>query len=234
MSTTQSKLFKCYWAGLGVILSLCVVGCDLDQSQDEPPVQTEEQTVWQELGGIETFEIASSAINGGSFARADGIVTYGAAPTRNMDVSLDILGGEITLWATPEGYLVVQGLEVDFADVSLGPDIIPPAGIELTGLQARVDFPAVALPDSKGDRVSAVVTVDLFTEWAIRTGGEVYPMTPVRLDNVALSVEVRRAAGGKLDIRLVALREGVFWNWANTFQLAELMVDLVSPPPVVN
>lgn len=231
MFDSSTKISRYCWAGLGVVLSLCFAGCAMEQGDDEPIVP-EQKTAWQQLSAPHSFEIASTQVDGGSIARARGTVNRNAAP-ETTDVDLDILGGDVTLWATPEGYLVVSRLRVDLADVELGPDIVSPNGVALTGLQARVEFPAVAIPDSTGDNVTAVVDLDLVLEWAIKRDDGVYPMSPVRLDGVPVSIEVHRNADDTLSARFVALREGVFWSWANTFELSELMVHLVTPGNVV-
>lgn len=229
MLDMNKKISRYCWAGFGVMLSLCLVGCTM-QSGDDDPVVPPQRTAWARLSHPHSFAIASTQPEGGSIARAKGIVNRDIPEV--TDVDLNILGGDVTLWATPEGYLVVERLSVDFDDVEVGADVLPPDGVELTGMQARIDFPAVAYPDSTGDHVTAVVNLDLFTDWAIRLDGQVYPMSPVRLDNVPVSIEVYQS-GDQLKARFVALREGVFWSWADHFELSELMVDLVGPGAVV-
>ncbi len=173
----------------------------------------------EELRLPATLALAPSGEQG-SYASAQA-----TAGGEGSDVEIPIAGGHLTLWTTDAGLVVVDELVIEASDVIIGADVVPPAGVHLTGIRGTLQSPAALDPVVSGDRLTGIAHLDLAVEWAIVIDGEVHPLATLRLGELPFSLEVERTAGG-LAARLVAFRDGEFWSFADLWRLADLTLDL--------
>jgi hypothetical protein len=157
---------------------------------------------------------------GGSYATARAVTGGGTS-----DIDIAIQGGQIELWATGDGLLVISDLEVDAADVTIGPEVVPPSGVQLTGLRGRLKTPVAVVPTVRGDRISAIARLSLIAEWSMVGDAGAHPLSPLELPDLPFSVEIERTDAG-WTARLVAFQDGQFWSFADLWQLADLTLDL--------
>jgi hypothetical protein len=213
-----------YHAVVGLLTGAMLAAC-----QGEPPPDWEpEPGLGAELARAlrvsATLQVAPADRFGGSFARAR---AEAARTGAGAEVELAVAGGEVALRATADGLLVVERLEAFFEDVHVPAEIVPPAGVRLTGLLVRIERPLVVAPVEGPRGLTVIAAVDLVAEWAVDLGGgAVAELRPVRLRELPVSIDVGRDGLGRVQLRLVAFRDGEFWQWAETFRLGDLVVDL--------
>jgi hypothetical protein len=190
----------------------------------------EEPSLIRALATPSQFDLEASGPDGaGSLASAvGGLLGDDEASSVRAPLPLEILGGYAELRATPDELIVLQGLHVDLADVSVDAAIFPPRGIALTGLEVLLASPVVLRPLVQENRVTASIQLDLMAEWAIDLGdGRVHPLNPVQLDQLSASVVVDRNLLGELRVGLTMTRDGPFWTWIDRFELSDLELSLV-------
>jgi len=159
----------------------------------------------------------------GSYAAARAVTAGGSS-----DFEVTVTGGQLELWATEDRLLVIDDLVVEAADVAIGAEVVPPAGVQLTGLRARLVSPVAVAPTRSGDRLTAIARLDLEIDWSMATGGDSHPLSPLHLSGLPFSLDVVRSPSGQITARLVAFRDGRFWEYADLWSLADLTLDLLS------
>lgn len=144
-------------------------------------------------------------------------------------VEMPVLGGYIDVHATAGGLLVIDHLAVDLADLEVPAAFAPPDGMVLTGIRAHLAGPhgMEAVWSEDGDAAFAEVAVDIVVDWAIRTdNGEVVPLSPLSLADVAVRVAIARQPDGALEVHVSGLEGGAFWSWAGVLELADLSLEI--------
>jgi hypothetical protein len=200
---------------LGLMAGSALTACQ-GEADD---VWTPEPGVLDELRVPTALPLSPSG-EGGSYAAARAVVGGSAS-----DIEIAIAGGEIELWTTADGLLVVTNLDIEAADVIIGPEVVPPAGVQLTGLRGHLNTPVAVEPTVRGDKITAIAHLTLTVEWALAGDGGAHPLSPLTLDGLPFSIEAERTEFG-WSARLVAFQDGRFWAFADLWELADLTLDL--------
>jgi hypothetical protein len=204
---------------LAVLLTACAGDTRDDWGDGEGSEIMSDLRVPAVLGVVPTLPDAT-----GSFARA----TFGATRDNiETEAVLPVLGGHIEVQSLESGLLVLNDVLVDFIEVPIDAEVLPPRGLTLTGIQLRLSTPTAIEVAHSGARVTAIATFDLVADWSVDLGeGDTHSLRSIPLRGMPFSIDLERDAFGTMRGRLVALGDGVFWSWADLFSLSDLTLDL--------
>ena len=144
--------------------------------------------------------------------------------------TLPILDGELVVQAQSDGRLVLHALSLGFGDIHLEPEAVPPDGIDLMDIGVSMErCVADTRWSSDGDSASAGVDAALLLDWSLHSPAGVLPLSPHRIEDVPVTVDLVPGAGGSLTATVRAARSGVFFHWTGMIELAdlELVVEAV-------
>ena len=205
--------------GLAVALTACAGQTPDDWGESDGGQIMSDLRVPTRLGVI-----PSSPDSTGSFARATVRATREGIESEAI---LPVVGGHIEVQTIDGALLVINDVVVEFIDVPIDAAALPPRGLTLTGIGLHLTTPTAIEASHVGSRVTAIAAFDLVAEWSVDLGdGGVYALRAIPLRGIPVSIELERDAFGTITGRLVALGDGVFWSWANLFELADLTLDL--------
>jgi hypothetical protein len=215
--------------GHAAIFSLMLVGggCVIDSDGGTPPVMPgpddgepdpradPPSTSRGHLAQPRTFTVAP----GGS-------ATFTAKRLLGEDiiksVTLPVLGGDLVVQAQSDGRLVVHGMSLDFGDIYLDPDIVPPEGLDVMDIKLGLER-WIADTRWSADLSSAEGSADseLKLDWALKATEGVLPLATQRIEAVPLTIDIVPAAG-KLTATLAGTRAGAFFLWTGIIELSDL------------
>jgi hypothetical protein len=206
---------------LAASLLAALAGCALDAMEDTvPPPRS---PVLDRLSGPFAFSVDGAASLVAVEARA-------LASGSSEPVEFAVQRGRSALRVTPDGFLILDDIDVELSDVLVPAELIPPAGLPIKDVRVRIERPSAAPLEEIGGVLLAVVEVDLLVDWSGEFGdeGNVYPLRSVRLGGLRLEVELGIDAAGAVVAHFSAARAGAFWDWARRFELSDLVVELAA------
>lgn len=162
---------------------------------------------------------------GGSHARVTAVTLRDGTET---PVEIAVVDGSLAV-ALEDGQLRVDSIEVAAADVHVGPGIMPPDGVTLTGISLSLASPMDAAQATiTGD--AAVITAHLPVDfhWAAVLEHGVVDLAPIRLPELPFELAVELTGDGEIEAHLTASQPGRFWTWAGIFELRDLELDVVA------
>ncbi len=202
------------------LLVLLPIGCG-PQVGDPAPGSADD------LAGrlAEPVSLAIIPTEDGSFARV------GAVSVRDGEVSeveVTVTGGRLSLSLDDAG-LRVDSLEVQAADVSVGPSTMPPDGATLTGISVALTSPVeVTLASSSETAAQSEGGLPVDLRWAVELDYGTVDLAPIRLVALPFELSVELDDAGEIQAHLTASQPGAFWSWAGIFELRDLELDLVA------
>lgn len=211
----------------GVVGFVLLTGCS------GPPVDYEGEapvigdSVQEQLYRPQSFELIPPVIAG-----QGSLVTFTAAGDlvgEPREVVIPVLGGYVETRVTEDGWLIVQDLQADLPELAMDSEGFPPNGLVLTGMSLALAEPELADPawTADGEQGAALAHADLVLEWAVMlSSGDVHPLAPQRIRDVAVEVAFSRAGASGIQLRLAAVHDGVAWRWSDYVELSDLVVDL--------
>ena len=143
---------------------------------------------------------------------------------------LVMLAGATTLRAEGDGTLVLSDLSVAVDDVILHHDLLPPEGLHLMNIEARLDADMPARTTwVNEDELHAETHGDLVIDWAVMNAqGEPAPLAPQPVRAVPFEIQVERDEKAEIETTLSGRMEGTFWSWADYIELSDLEFSLAS------
>jgi hypothetical protein len=211
---------------IGLAVSGALPGCA------DPRVREGDDTVdgagphgWAEqLDEPTAFTLADAA--GGSRVH---ITAVSLTDDRTEPVDLAVAGGILTLSLDDRERVGFHELLIAADDVMVSPSVVPPDGLILTDLTARLAEPVLSPSGSHGDdHLAARVELSIDLEWAVEVEHGVVHLAPIRLPSLGFDVAVQTDASGGLSAHLSAARRGIFWSWADIFELRDLEMTLLA------
>jgi hypothetical protein len=221
-------MLRAFASSLALLLSLPMIGC-VAESGDPAPGSASDLA--ERLS--EPVPLSIVPTEDGSSARVQAVTLRDGHVS---DVELLVTGGGLTLSLDDAG-LRVDSLEVQAADVSVGPAAMPPDGATLTGISVALSSPvAVTLASSSETAAASAGGLPVSLRWAVELDYGTVDLAPIRLPDLPFELSVELDAAGELEAHLTASQPGSFWNWAGIFELRNLELDLVAatgvPGPV--
>jgi len=145
-------------------------------------------------------------------------------------VSVEVLGGVVTLSLDDHDRVRFHELLVDADDVMVSPVVVPPDGLALTELAMKLAEPVSMQvgPEASDDHLAGGAELSIDVSWAVEVDRGVVDLAPIRLPALAFDVAVDEDEAGRLSAHLTASRPGPFWSWAGIFELGDLEIDLAA------
>jgi hypothetical protein len=143
-------------------------------------------------------------------------------------------GGRAVLRTTPDGWLLVEDLEISLDDVVIPAGQLGPDPVVLTDVELALGTQLAVTPYYSGDGMAAFGSgdADLLLDWAlVLDSGEHWPLATQRLGAAEFTVSVELSDDGTLVARIDTAVDGEFHEVRGLFALADLSVavDAVSP-----
>jgi hypothetical protein len=168
----------------------------------------------------------------------DGSLVEVVASSRRNDqakpIQFTIVGGTVEVRAAEDGRVFMDGLSLELADVSVPADILPPDGLDVRELRVSLDHPVVAQATFSADGASASsdLPISITIDWSAEFGdeGSVYPLRSIHLEDMPLHAELA-LDGGAIRAQVSAARSGRFWDWAEMFDLSDLVLEIEAVAP---
>lgn len=144
----------------------------------------------------------------------------------------DIVGGELIVRTTADGYLVVEKLTLPLADVTVPAGLVGPTPVTFTDLTVRLGT-QLAIPLSAPDAtvLAGAGRADLVLDWAALHDGQVVPLGLRRLPRAPFTVAVGLADDGALTAQLATAVDGPAVLVAGGYQLRDLRLDVLGDAP---
>ncbi len=153
------------------------------------------------------------------------------APIGESEQLLSVHGGRIDL-ATIADLPFPETLELELSDVVLGTDTFAPNGLVLRDLELRLDHFEVLEgrwdTDGKTAHIEGVGSWTL--AWALDAPERAIPLRSVRLDEVAMGMDVAMGPHGPQAVAIYGVRDRVFWRYGGIIEFADLVLSLQTAP----
>jgi hypothetical protein len=172
------------------------------------------------------LDLASSSEVGVTATNADG---------RRLDyVEPRVTGGRAVLRTTETGYLLVEDLEIQLADVVIPPGELGPDSVVLTdvGLQLGTQIDAQVFWASDGEAAWGAGDADLLLDWSlVLDSGDTWPLATQRLGEADFEVAVMLDADGGLTAQVDTSIRGQVHELTGLVTLSDLnvAVDAIEP-----
>jgi len=207
-------------SSLALLLLLSAIGCGPEVGDPAPGSQPD---LAMRLSEPVPLAIVPSA--DGSFARVAAVTLRDGDVS---DVEVVVTSGRLELSLDDAG-LRVGSLEVQAADVSVGPATMPPDGATLTGISVALSSPIeVTLASSSETAAVTAGGLPVHLQWAVELDHGTVDLAPIRLPSLPFELSVELDDSGELQAHLTASQPGAFWSWAGIFELRDLELDLVA------
>ncbi len=211
-----------------VVGALILTGCAFDEGY--VPANPDDQPLYSRLGGRETLTLEPTSLVG--------VVARDQQGNPLPCMQPDVTGGTTILRATDDGLLLVEYLDTELSDVTVGAGVVSSEPIHLTDLRLRLGTQIAFEPDwtaSNGDRVVGTGVADLLLDWALVDDDGVYPLATQRIRDAEFTVDVTLAEDGTLAAGVNTAVEGHIGSFANRIELADfsMAVTAVSSPEVM-
>lgn len=146
-----------------------------------------------------------------------------------------VTGGRLRAQVLDDELLFLHFLEIDAVDIPVAASILPPNGGTVSGLKVALSFADGVPFRVETDTIVVESTVDIEAQWNLVLDDgtmQALPDIPIRDATIVLGIR-RDILSDGLFARVGLQKEGSFWTWANTFEMADLGVDataMTSPP----
>lgn len=205
-----------------VALATTTGACAFDDTGLEPGNQLQQQ-----LEGRAFLDLAPSSHVGVVATDGDGeLMPY---------VEPQVIGGRAVMRTTLDGWLLIEDLEIQLADVTIPPGELGPDPVRLTDVELRLGTQLAAEPYYSGDGQAAwgIGEADLLLDWSMVTReGTTYPLATQRLGESEFTVTVRLDDTGNLSAEFATAVAGEVHRLTGLVTLSDLSVavDAVTPP----
>ncbi|MCA9675391.1 MAG: hypothetical protein H6709_05295 [Kofleriaceae bacterium] len=204
------------------LLASGVGACAFDEAgvTDQPEVEAR-------LHGRVFLDLAPTSHVGVVATDADGEVMPYVEP--------QVVGGRAVLRTTDDGWLLVEDLEVQLADVRIPPGELGPDAVDLTDVELRLGTQLAAEPYYSGDGRAAwgAGDADLLLDWSLVTSedGGAWPLATQKMGAMDFTVAVVLDDDGNLSAQVDTGRSGEVHrlNGLVTFSDLSVAVDAVTP-----
>jgi hypothetical protein len=153
---------------------------------------------------------------------------------QNLDVNPGVLGGRAVLRTTPDGWLLVEDLEIPLDDVVVPPGMLAGRPVTFTDISLRLGTQLAVAPLAPLDETSVSLVgwgdADLLLDWAMLSwdGQDHLPLAMRRIADVPFAVGVEMDAEGALHASITARVDGLVDDLGDLVVLRDLAVDVVS------
>lgn len=198
---------------LPAALGLMALGACSGAPQD---VAIAPETVRSQLAEGRTFEVLPEASELEVYVRT----TREDAQSR---VALDMLGGALELRVDSDGSLAMADVEIPLDDVVIGPEVLPPHGLHLTGvrLSSSVEIEGETSWSFDEREAFAEATTTLTLDWAVVTReGRVVPLGSQEVGPIEIDAHVF-FEDGRLAAEVNGAAHGPIWSWLGLVTLAD-------------
>jgi hypothetical protein len=171
------------------------------------------------LGTRQFLELAPSSHVGVVATDADGEPMPYVEP--------QVVGGRAVLRLTDDGWLLVEDLEVQLADVRIPPGELGPDQVELTDVWLRLGTQLDASPFWSGDGRAAWATgdADLLLDWSLVTDDVgAWPLATQKIEAMDFTIGVVAEDGGELTATVSTSRSGKVHEIAGLVTFSDLSV----------
>jgi hypothetical protein len=215
--------------GHAAIFSLLVLGggCVIDSNGGTPPVKPGPEPVPEPQPDPPSTSRGHLAQPRTFTVKPGGTATLTAKRFLGDDIvettTLPILGGELVVQAQADGRLTVHTMSLDFGNIRLSAEIVPPNGLDLMDIKVSLER-WVAETRWSSDLASAEgsAETELQLDWALQAAEGVLPLAPQRIEKVPLTLDIVPASDGKLTATVAATRAGSFFIWTGIIELTDL------------
>jgi hypothetical protein len=148
--------------------------------------------------------------------------------TRTSAVDFTVTRGQLGVRADRDGNLVVNAVEFDLEDIQISPEMLPPDGLMLRELHVRLDYPASAPFEWRSDNTaSGEVSLHVTVDWSAEFGEQrkVYPLRSIEFEDLRVHGDLA-FQDGHVVVHASAAQDGTFWEWAQMFELTDLVLEL--------
>ncbi len=138
-----------------------------------------------------------------------------------------VIGGRAVLRTTEDGWLLVEDLEVQLADVVIPPGAIGDDAITLTDVDLHLGTQLATEPYWSADGEGAWGTgdADLLLDWSMVTSqGNAYPLATQMLGDADFTIGVRRADDGTITAQVDTAIPGEVHRLSGLVTLSDLSV----------
>lgn len=138
-----------------------------------------------------------------------------------------VTGGVAVLRTTVDGWLLVEELDVQLADVVIPPGAIGPDAVTLTDVGLHLGTQLAAEPYWAGDGDGAWGSgdADLLLDWSMVTSqGNVYPLATQKLGDADFTVAVTRRDDGSLSAEIATAIPGEVHRLTGLVTLSDLSI----------
>lgn len=142
-----------------------------------------------------------------------------------MPIQFTIVDGAVDVRATPDGDVVVQAFSFALEDQSIGAEAFPPSGLELRDMTVRMEYPVVATPEWTTTTASAEIPIDVTADWSAVFNGNTYSLRSIELSGLVVQADMT-LVDGEISAQVSGARGGTFWDWADRFTMADLVVEV--------
>jgi len=192
-------------ATFATTLGLAAITLSACATEPSSPPQADPQ-LRSVLGGRQMLEVeTTSAVEMGLAQDA----------TDMQPVRPAVLGGHAQVRATADGFLIIEALELDLADVSIDKTWPTEHTVQLTGISFRLGTQLAIDAEWTDNHAVGEGSSDLLMDWAVRTDdGDVLPLATQRARGVVLTADVAMGEDGTIRCRVDARVDGQLWQLA--------------------
>jgi len=140
-------------------------------------------------------------------------------------IQFTIVNGMVEVRADATGDIIVHQFEFDLEDVSIGAEALPPNGLQLRSMSVKMDYPVLATPEWTTTTASAEFTISVTADWSAEFNGHVYSLQAIELPELLVQADLT-LKDGVISAQVSGSQDGAFWNWANKFEMADLVVEV--------
>lgn len=147
-------------------------------------------------------------------------------------VEPEVVGGRAVMRTTPDGWLLVEDLEVQLADVRIPPGELGPNAVQLTDVWLRLGTQLDASPFWSGDGRAAWAAgdADLLLDWSlVLSNGDAWPLATQKIEEMDFTVGIVLGDDGMVQAEVATSRAGQVHQIAGlvTFSDLSVVVDAV-------
>jgi len=205
-----------------MVAAVALTACAFDGGYEPDQVP---ESLEHRLGTRENLVLEPTSLVGVTAQDADG----NELPCLEPSVS----GGDAVLRSTEDGLLLVEKLDIQLTDVTIGPGVVYDAPIRLTDIDLRLGTLLVLEPPWATDRAEASGQADLLMDWAVLSDeGEHLPLATQRLRDTPFAVDVRLGEDGRVTAQVTTAVEGKLAGYAGKIQLSDFSMAVRASTPV--
>ncbi len=156
-----------------------------------------------------------------------GVVATDAGGGAMPYVEPEVVGGRAVLRMSDDGWLLVEDLEVQLADVRIPPGELGPDAVELTDVWLRLGTQLASTPFWSGDGQAAWTSgdADLLLDWSLVTrDGDAWPLATQKIADMDFTVGIVLDETGVLTAEVATSRAGKVHQIAGLVTFSDLSV----------